>query len=40
MLAGAQASLKSDKAWMLKTRQNFTDADAKLDKAFSQLLAN
>jgi argininosuccinate lyase len=40
MLAGAQASLKSDKAWMQKTRQNFRDADARLDKAFSQLLAN
>ena len=40
MLAGAQSSLKSDKAWMQKTRQGFKDADAKLDKAFSQLLAN
>ena len=40
MLAGAQATLKSDKAWMQKTRQNLKDADAKLDKAFGQLLAN
>ena len=40
MLAGAQATLRSDKAWMQKTRQNLKDADAKLDKAFGQLLAD
>jgi argininosuccinate lyase len=40
MLAGAQSTLRNDKAWMQKTRQNLKDADAKLDKAFSQLLAN
>jgi argininosuccinate lyase len=40
MLARAQSTLKSDKAWMQKTRQNLKDADAKLDKAFSQLLAD
>ncbi|HEX4944219.1 MAG TPA: lyase family protein, partial [Usitatibacteraceae bacterium] len=39
MLAGAQATLKGDKAWMQKARQNLKDADATLDKAFAQLLA-
>ena len=39
MLTGAQSTLRSDKAWMQKTRQNLRDADARLDKAFSALLA-
>lgn len=40
MLAGAQSALKNDKAWMQKTRQSLKDADARLDRAFTQLLAN
>jgi argininosuccinate lyase len=40
MLAGAQSTLRSDKAWMQKTRQNLRDADARLDKAFNALLAD
>lgn len=39
MLAGAQATLKADKAWMQGTRQKLRDADARLDKAFAALLA-
>ena len=39
MLAEAQATLKSDKAWMQKTRRNLKEADAALDTAFGQLLA-
>jgi len=39
MLAGAQAALRADKAWMQKTRQSLKDADAKLDRAFGALLA-
>ncbi len=37
MLAGAQATLKADKAWMLGTRQRLKDADARLDAAFAKL---
>lgn len=37
MLAGAQATLKADKAWMLGTRQRLKDADVKLDAAFAKL---
>jgi len=37
MLAGAQATLKADKAWMLGTRQRLKDADARLDAAFGRL---
>jgi argininosuccinate lyase len=40
MLAQAQSALKSDKAWMQKTRQGLKDADAKLDAAFRRLLAD
>ncbi len=39
MLAGAQATLKADKAWMLGTRQRLKDADARLDGAFMKLAA-
>ena len=39
MLAESQSVLKADKAWMQKTRQDLKDADARLDKAFGQLLA-
>jgi len=38
MLASAQTKLLADKGWVRKTRQNLTDADVKLDKAFNQLL--
>lgn len=38
MLARAQANLSADKGWMQKTRQSLKDADAKLDKAFKNLL--
>jgi argininosuccinate lyase len=37
MLAGAQATLKADKAWMQGTRKRLKDADAKLDEAFARL---
>jgi argininosuccinate lyase len=37
MLAGAQATLKADKSWMLGTRQKFKEADARLDAAFAKL---
>jgi argininosuccinate lyase len=39
MLAGSQSTLRSDKAWTQKTRQNLKDADVRLDKAFGALLA-
>ena len=39
MHSEAQATLRTDTVWMQKTRQNLADADAKLDKAFGQLLA-
>ncbi|MGE0356550.1 MAG: argininosuccinate lyase [Burkholderiales bacterium] len=38
MLAAAQSALKSDKAWMQKTRQALKDADANLDQTFAKLL--
>ena len=38
MLASAQTKLSADKGWMRRTRQNLTEADVKLDKAFNQLL--
>ena len=37
MLAGAQATLKADKSWMLGTRQRLKESDAKLDAAFAKL---
>ncbi|MBK8321985.1 MAG: argininosuccinate lyase [Betaproteobacteria bacterium] len=37
MLAGAQATLKADKSWMLGTRGKLKEADAKLDAAFGKL---
>jgi argininosuccinate lyase len=39
MLAQAQATLKSDKAWMQGTRQKLKEADARLEKAFAPLAA-
>lgn len=32
MLAGAQATLKADKSWMLGTRGKLKEADAKLER--------
>ena len=40
MLGTAQTALRNDKAWMQKTRQGLKDADAKLNKAFSQVLGD
>jgi argininosuccinate lyase len=39
MLGAAQSQLRSDKAWMQGTRQKLKDADARLDTAFSRLVA-
>jgi len=39
MLAGAQKTLKADKAWMQGTRRKLKDADARLDAAFGKLAA-
>jgi argininosuccinate lyase len=38
MLGEARSTLQSDKAWMQQTRQKIQDADARLDRAFGQLL--
>jgi argininosuccinate lyase len=38
MLAAAQSTLERDKAWMRKVRQDIANADARLDKAFRQVL--
>ena len=40
MLAKAQLALRTDKDWMRRTRQGLKDADARLEKAFGQLLAD
>jgi argininosuccinate lyase len=40
MLGEAQSTLKGDKAWMQKTRKSLKDADARLDKAFGELLGS
>ncbi len=37
MLAGAQATLKADKSWMLGTRQKLKEAEGRLDTAFAGL---
>ena len=40
MLARARATFATDTAWMSGRRQSLKDADASLDKAFGQLLAD